>query len=325
MTKFNKHKQSAAKLLCFALLLTSLFAASLKLINAQKVELGISPPITEVIIAPGKKFTQRYIVSNFSESDIVLTPLIFKLTAKDEFGTADIANEPETQGPFFNFFSIAQGKLDGGKLIKIGKDQTIELPLTITIPEGSQEIDYYASFVLQSTSSLQNLGSGQITNAGIATNLLISVSKSGLPQKNASVIEFSAPKIIDSFFSIPYQIRIKNTGNSFFKPIGDIETKGLFVNQRLNIAPQNILSGTVRQVKCVKNEELVECKTDSQFLLGKYTHNLVFTLDEEGKQVSADTETIALPFGLIFALFVPFFIFKFIYAKYRNNNENSHK
>lgn len=297
--KITKYKL----VLVFAALVLGIFGKSTNTIYAQTLDLGVTPPITEVIIAPGADYQARYLLSNFSDSDVILTPKLYKMQATDEFGTAKIADDPEDEtSDYYHWFSI-NGQRFNQTGIKIRTGLTIEVPVLLSIPEDTQEIDHYFSIVFASDPTTTLAGSGQAIQGGIATNMLIAVSKTGLPQKNAVVEEFSFPKIVDSFFPPTYTVRIKNSGNSFFKPIGDITTTGYFLDSSLKLAPQNILSGTIREIKCLDDEDLVNCTINSKFLLGTYKTQLAFTLDTEGRKIVTSETIFAFPFLGTIAIF----------------------
>ena len=311
----RKDSPGVRKFVLVVVAFTLLLFYPFTLAQAQNLDIGISPPITELVIKPGATYQARYLLSNFSDSDQIFIPQLFTMNAKDEFGTAEIADEPlSVASPYYNWFSINNTPFDRAA-IKIRSGLTIEVPVLIAVPQDSQEIDHYFAIVFESDPTLTLGGTGQVAQGGIATNLLISVSETGLPEKNALVEEFKVPKIIDSFFPINYKVRIKNSGNSYFKPIGEIRTTGYFLNSSLNLAPQNILSGTIREIKCLADEELVDCTIDPPFLFGNYNALLSFTLDEEGRKVTKSENTFAFPFSATAVALGIFFLVKKIKKK----------
>ena len=141
---------------------------------------------------------------------------------------------------------------------------------------------------------------------------MLTVSQTGEPLKQAEVEEFSIRNsqftihnliIIDSFTQPQFVVRLKNTGQAFFKPIGSITTSGWF-NQRwvLDLLPENILTNSIRQIQCQQAAppQILPspCELRTKFLLGKYTAKLEFGTDEASGKYQAQIVFWALPLKL---------------------------
>jgi hypothetical protein len=141
---------------------------------------------------------------------------------------------------------------------------------------------------------------------------LLTISQTGEPKKQAEVEEFSIRNsqfairnliIIDSFTQPQFVVRLKNTGQAFFKPIGSITTSGWF-NQRwvLDLLPENILTNSIRQIQCQQAAppQILPspCELRTKFLLGKYTAKLEFGTDEASGKYQAQIVFWALPLKL---------------------------
>lgn len=270
------------------------------------ISLSISPPIVEIMIMPGKGVNQMFSIIN-EGLDGYASLKIVPFTPSDESGNVEINDNfsLENSTIYANWFSLIkpQVKFKDKFFIKSGDKQNVLL--NITPPADTQEKDYYFTFLYETNN--------QGTTAKIGANLLISISKDGKPYKKAQIVEFSAPKIIDSLQKLSYTLKVENTGQFFFKPTGKITVNPLFGKKEvLKIAPVNIISSSTRTVPCILEEELVECTYDKRVLLGFYRAEASFSTDDEGKKYTAETTTVAFPFTLIFASTSLFLVYSLI-------------
>ena len=212
---------------------------------AQSLSLSISPPIAEIMVMPGKQAIVAYTITNSSETDLVIIP---KLVAFEPNGEEGLIRFSKSTHPISNYFSFDSGeKFEQPFSLKIGQEK--QLSLKIAIPKDAFEADYYQTIVF-STQDLNNEAdnnTGSITQIG--SNLLLTISNTGEPYLSASIEEFSSLKIIDSFSPINFNLRIKNSGNTLFKPFGGIKITGwLDQKKEIKILEENILARSVRKI-----------------------------------------------------------------------------
>ena len=259
---------------------------------AQSLSLSISPPILEVMIMPGKEVTQTFTITNAGTDGYAVFSLV-KFLPQGEYGQIS-TGEADNSG----WFSLPEKTF-------IRSGETKNITVKISPPPTAPEKDYY--FTLFYELENENLPkfqdtSGNSAKAKVGANILLSVSKDGLPAKKAGQISLEAPKIIDSLQGLTYKLRVGNGGQFLFKPIGSIEIAPFFGKKEiLNLAPVNIVSSSARIVPCLSGEALIECKIDKKVLLGIYKAKVSFTADENGREYSAEAATIAFPFSIIFA------------------------
>ena len=250
------------------------------------MNLSISPPILELIIQPGKTVKQTYAISS-DGNNTNLIPKIVYFTSADNAGNINLT---DIEAPDW-----------------ISYDQKSSV-LTISPPENAEEVDHFMTLVFTSESpvDLTNQNSTSISSQ-IGSNILLTISRDGNPKKSAEIVEFSAPRIVDPLLNpISYNLTLANNGNSFWKPIGKIVTK----NETLNLAPQNIISGSSRKISCIENENLIKCELKNKFYIGKITSKLEFSIDNDPKIYKAETITYSFPFMLILAFIILGIIFK---------------
>lgn len=278
--------------------------------KAQTLSLSIWPPLLEVTLQPGKSITQVYKLANNGQADLVITSSILPFKPEGEDGNIKLTNEAS---PALEWFSFQNANLDLGQSFSLPAGKEQEAVLRIKAPLEAQEKDYYFTLLFSTNPDL-NRGQFQPQSqaqAKIGSNILLTVSQSGQSQKKAQIIEFSLkngllPKsskwqIIDSFNKPEFILRIKNTGQSLFKPMGSITTNWLGRKYILDLLPDNILIDSVRQAGCKnpQKENLFICQLDSKFSLGYYHTRVEFDLDKPGSQYSKDLYFFAIPLKLI--------------------------
>jgi len=298
--------------------LFSLFAITYSLspgvIHAQEVSLSIAPPLTELTIQPGKSFSQTFTVKN-NGMPVVIVPKIFPFVPLDRLGHAEIIEDKTTLDAFNGWFIFDQSPYS------LGENGTHDFIVKITPPGWAEEKDYYFTFLVE-TQNDNNIGVNNTqAQARVGANILINTSKDGNPTKKASIIDFSAPRFIDSFWGLNYKVLIGNSGSSFFKPTGKITIDQIVGGKTttLNLAPLNVLVGGKREVFCIEGQDLVPCSLPGKFLIGIYRANLSFTIDGSGESIEKQTYTVAFPFtvllGLVMIGFSYYLITKFQHLK----------
>lgn len=300
--------------------------------KAQEVSLGIWPPLLEVMIQPGKGVTQVYKVINQSETDLVLTSKIVPFTPEDELGTPKL--NLESQVDYLDWFSFQNADLKLGEKFLLPKGKEQQLVLKIKIPPQAPEGDYYLTLLLETVQIpgmyFPSQSGGQI-EAKIGGNILLTVSQTGKPKIQAKIEEFKLKnfqfslfgiRFIDSFSQPQFLVRLRNTGQAFFKPQGTINVNGWFGQKwELTLLPENVLINSTRQINCqglpLKLEEAIKdesqsysptpCQLSNKFFLGKYQAKLEFNLGEEKEKYQAYLAFWALPIKLIIGIIITLF------------------
>jgi len=314
----------------YSLVFACLTLATLSPVWAQNLSLAIWPPLLEVTIQPGKSITQVYKLKNTGETDLALTSKIVPFKPEGERG--DIAFTSEGGNlEFSSWFSFQNANLALGEkfLLPAGREQ--EVVLKIKIPQRAPEGDYYFTLLFETLPGVfLPAGSGGQIEAKIGSNILLTVSQTGETKKQAEIEEFKLLNcsiaqlfngcVIDSFSQPKFTVRLKNTGQAFFKPIGSITTSG-WLNQRwaLDLLPENILTNSIRQIQCQQAAppQILPspCELRTKFLLGKYTAKLEFGTDEASGKYQAQIVFWALPLKLGAGVLVVLILLLFIASK----------
>lgn len=283
------------KFIIIFLLITYCLSLITKTANAQSLSLSIWPPLLEVMVQPGRSVTQVYKLTNSSDHELQITPQIFSFKPQGENGEIKIKTEPSSLSSFFSFASGEH--LDQAFYLPIGKER--EIVLKISVPKNSPEDDYYYTMLFSTgITPGENKDSSSSSIAQIGTNILITVSQNGQPTLLGKVLEFSTPKIIDSFSPISFTVRLENWGKSYFKPFGKIKLSGMLKQkEEISLYEQNILADSSRKldIPAVK----------PKLPLGPFKTSLEFSLSEGGEQkLTAETTFWYLPYKIFFVIFM---------------------
>jgi hypothetical protein len=228
---------------CFVFLSTSYYVVNTA--NAQNaISLSITPPLFELVIQPSKEVKQIYTITN-DGGDTILTPRIVYFENLDEEGNVSLIGS--TAPPEWVKYNKDPINLKNGAKTNFN--------VIFSPPIDTEETDHFLTLVFSTGEPVDVLDqNSSLYKTEIGTNILVTVSKDGNPKKSAEIVEFKAPRVIDSLFGkIEYIIRLRNNGNSFWKPNGKI----ISGTETLKLAPLNIISGSVRKVPCIENENLI--------------------------------------------------------------------
>lgn len=314
-----------AVILSFAFCVLSL---ATKAVYGQSLSLGIYPPLLEVTIQPGKSITQVYKLYNNGETDLALTSQVVPFKPADEQGNTLLLPKVAIDTNLPGWFSFQNADLDLGQkfILKAGKEQ--EIVLKIRIPPEAKEDDYYLTLLFETTPGVDlylHPGGVSLAEAKIGSNILLTVSETGEPPRKAEIEEFkiqnSKFKIIDSFSKPQFILRVKNTGQSFFKPLGTITVTGWFGQKYLlDILPENVLTNSIRQIQCQGEEQAIPCQLESKFLLGPYKAKVEFGLDKVSQDYTAELIFWAIPSKLTITFLTIFLILFIIKSKFKIKN-----
>jgi len=283
---------------CFIVALIHLSPCS---VRAQSLSLSIAPPVVEIMIKPGKTITQTIKIANGGESTIV-TPLLREYTLN---GLQD--NPNFTRDTWIEILNRDLA-FDKSFFLKTGEER--QVVLKISPPKDLAEKDYFRVLLFTTKPVIPFDYSQSSISQSIGSLILINVTSSGMKNKAAEISAFQIPKIVDSFSPLETRILLKNTGDTYFRPLGNITLKGLIGQTDFALNPNLFLPG---ETKLLTVDEVPYAK-DNQTLslpgiyLGKYTLTTTFTLDEGTIKISQTKTFYAIPWkGMAIFLLILFF------------------
>lgn len=260
------------------------------------------------MIRPGKSITQVYRLKNEAD-DAVVTVSIVPFSAGDEFGHINL----QFGGKLPDYFSLLNADLPGLPVtLDLKAGEARELVLKIAIPALASDADYPVALTIKSDTTGLLGGSGSVAQATIASPILLTVSRSGLPARLAKIETFEVRGtrfgVIDSFSPIEFILRVKNQSFSRLQPVGQIKINNTFGRTvaTIPLQPDHILGGTIRQLK-MEGSDPSEIAWRPVLPLGKYTAEAEITPQDTTNTVSQTIVVWVLPYKALLVLCLLFF------------------
>ncbi|MFH1971334.1 MAG: hypothetical protein ABIJ05_03055, partial [Patescibacteria group bacterium] len=127
------------------LILFSVFISSVNKVSAQELNISVTPPITEILMVPGKEIVQSYKLTNNSDSKLIsvnIVPFLPDIKNPEEI----VLNEKEgliQSNTYQNWFSIEKPKVNFGEKFNLPGNSEQEIRIKISIPKNAILKDYY--------------------------------------------------------------------------------------------------------------------------------------------------------------------------------------
>lgn len=304
---------------CFSLLLSLGTTAQ---INAQgaPVNIGISPPLTHVVIQPGKKALTTIMIENLGTLDAEITPHFADFLSDNESG------EPIFQDSMsFPYIFIQDESIEMDKSFILNTGSSKQLLFEINLPETTLEKEYHFTLILDVNPVSSSLGESSETSISgkITSNFIVTVTRSPQDQGIIEMASFEGPIFLDSLSTVQAKVFVKNVGRNTTVTQGEFKIFNIFgktVYQN-EILPQNILPNSIRQI--FGSEQIIQDGQDYKiekpfkwkplFLLGPY--RLEFTFHAPGQEPQTFTHTVfALPVSLLIFV-ISIYILYLLYTK----------
>ncbi len=246
--------------------------------NGNRTSISITPPLSEIVMQPGRSITQAFTITNDGTVDLEVIPTIVDFSP-DETTGAPIVLEKNENFPYAELQNLDK-KFGAPFLLKAGaKDQLI---LRITIPRSEPDRDYYKTLLLKTSPSglAQVNGTQTISQAYIGVHILLSVSGNGEDQAKLVIERLSVPRIVDMFSSLPITLIVKNLGTNYTKVRGQVSVTSTLgkVVKIFPLLPENVLAGSIRKLQAsvqdpddTKSAIAASMEYRPLFLLGQYT------------------------------------------------------
>jgi len=259
---------------------------------AQSIGLSISPPLLEVMIQPGKSIAQKYQIGNNSDTDLYVRAIVVPFEPADIQGKISI----KYQVLSIKYFTLANSDIQLGQTFKLPANSQKRLALKIAVPKDELEADQYFTFLIEQSPEIEFLGrQGGQNLIKIGSNILLTISQLGNPKKQGIIAKFlPLPKIADLFDKVKFKVLIQNTGEAYFKPIGQIDIYHRITKKKmasLELQPDNILVNSAREIMA---------PAFSSWLPGPYKAILSFAPDgKSGAETASLEETTNAIFWLL--------------------------
>lgn len=225
----------------------------------------ITPPRQYLTVDPGKQTKSSITIANITENQLDVT------LAVEQFNVADFTYDYTFSPPKENWISLELTQAT------LKKTESRTIAYTITPPANAQPGGHY--FTIFATA---DLGQGR----KVRTATVLYITASGDVSKQSMITKSYAPFV--SFGSeLPFQVDIKNTGNTHFIAYTSGLAQGLlpFPPSKPNEVAHVLLPDTIRRI---------DEKATAPILPGVYRFIYGYR-DEEGKEVREQQYLLHLP------------------------------
>lgn len=292
--------------------------------------LGIYPPISYVVIQPGRTTSLEFNLTNYGDP-MIFTYQIIPFTVRDNIGRIKLVNCQEIHLLICDSPSWFSPE-DAQDTFFIKKNESKKINFRLFIPTKTQSGDYSLTILI---SPVAKPSTGKVISQTIPTlgaNIIITVTSEGKLDKEGKVVAFSPVgaitinffskriQLFDSFDVIPIFLQMHNSGKTVIEPTGEVYVDSfLWPRMRFPILPQFILAKSTRTLLVGKDVGNQNKETNyslilpRSFYLGRYqlTASLQVAPQSENKILLASSFW-AFPFKLVaFATLVSILILWF--------------
>ena len=254
--------------------------------------LEISPPLIDKKVTPGKPTSIEIRVRNVTKSRVIAKASVNDFTAQGEGGQPKvITDENADQTPFsIRSWISSVPNLD----LAAGEAKTAKI--TLNVPKDASPGAHFG--VIRFTAVAPEAeDSGVALSASIGTLVLANVSgrvKTSAILEEIYTSQSGNKKVLFEYGPVTFTERIKNTGNVYFKPVGNLRIKNMFGKEIANLGVNekrgNVLPGTIRRF---------EQSISNKYMFGRYTADLSVLYGDSNQQLSGQLTFWVIPFKLI--------------------------
>lgn len=297
-------KVSFYKKLLVVLALVGLLASPLQLANAQQNSgsgLSISPTRTELSIKPGQAGTVTITIKNVTQGDITAKALINDFEPDNDTGEPRlITDENKRSAASIKDFLI------GFEDVELAPDEEKEINIPVQIPSDAAPGAYYGVIRYQAVpKATSEQGAGQVAlTASVGSLVLIEV-----PGNNTEKIQVQSVKAYlndkaGTFFTKKPNfsgIKIKNLGNSFAKPFGQVQLKDMTGKQ---VYAYEINNSTPRGNILPESERTFKDEIKNISKPGRYTITANISFGRGGEILNYSSSFWYIPVWMLIVLIV---------------------
>ncbi len=288
----------ATTLVASLAVLTLGFASSARAVDAPGQALEIAPPVLNLKANPGDTVNATINLRDISSSPLVVTGTVDDFTANGEDGVPKILLDQAEPTPY----SIKTWVQPLSKL-NLKPRQIEALPVVIKVPANASPGGYYG--VIRFTANAPGMDSSGVSLSA-SLGALVFLRVNGTAKEELSFDKFYVSKTNADDASwlfedqpLTFNQRIKNTGNVYEQPSGQIAVKDMFgnlvANVNVNLERRSILPGTTRKL----DQPLDKSNIGDRMLFGLYHATLTLNYGESNKQITSDVSFWVIPWRLI--------------------------
>jgi hypothetical protein len=267
--------------------------------------LSVSPTLFEMQASQGQSWQSEIRVINVNEYDLTVYPQTVNFAPQGEDGRGELIPviESETDGQ-----TLAEWVTLSADPIVIPRQQTVTVPITITVPDNAAPGGHYAAILIGTKQPSTEAGESQVQTSQFVTSLLF-VRVAGEINEAADIRELTTGSYIVQKPEIAIDMRFENNGNVHVQPQGDIKVYNMWGEER-GIIPINHQTNFGNVLPLSIRKFSFAWKGDTSLLdIGRY--RVVATLGygtETKKFVTATTYFWVIPYMTLLIVGVSLFL-----------------
>lgn len=261
----------------------------------EGLSISVSPTIYDMTANPGQMWqsTVRIVNPNPFELTLSITPNNF--VPKEEDGVPQfipLVADDVVKDSLGEWITTE-------KEIKVGAEQTFELPFQIRVPEGASPGGHYAALLISTQPSTEGAANSQVQTSQVISALIF-LRVTGDITENSTIRSFRSA---DYFLSKPetrFEVRVENKGNIHLQPQGEIKIYNMWGKERGTIPINqqtmlgNVLPQSVRKFSFGWSSEWAISD------IGRYTAKVTLAYGKEERQfISANTAFWIIPWKIL--------------------------
>lgn len=272
--------------------------------------LEIAPPVISLFADPGETINTKINLGNISNSELIVVSQVNDFVAAGEDGTPKVLTE---DGQEKSVYSIIEWVEPLDNLLLTNKEKK-DLPVVINVPANASPGGYYG--VVRFTATPPEL---KDTGVSLSASLgaLIFIRVNGAVNEQLSLEEFAVKKdnkpitLLEST-PIEFSVRVKNTGNIYEQPTGQISITDMFGNKvatvNVNLEQRIVLPDSIREYTATLDSGVIGNKQ----LFGSYKAELKLIYGEDKQTITSETSFWIIPYRLIAAIAIAFVVGFFV-------------
>jgi hypothetical protein len=288
--------------------------------GADSLAITVTPPLIQLTIGPGEKWSSSLKVVNNNTYDIPYYAEVVDFEAEGEHGRSSftpILEIPEEEAEFATR-SLARWITLSPEPTVVQRGMSGEIPFTVQVPENAEPGGHYAAILIGTQPNSADEAQGPSVKISTRVSSLIFVRIRGDVVEEGRIREFRSEKSLYQTPEAELLLRFENLGNVHLQPQGDItiynmwgkERGRVLINQKTNFG--NVLPNSIRKFQFSWKGE------HNPFDIGRYSAIVTLAYGSESKRNISATNyfwvipvipvlvglTVVVSFGLLLVWFI---------------------
>lgn len=294
-------------------------------INRQ-LDLALKPSVVYLWVKPGETKTVALTFSQTGTMPLSATPRVVDFYPDSQ--TGEVRLSPTSSFPHL---SVTNPDIQLNQPFSIQPGQTKQLVLSIAPPANFPEGEYLQSVLVSGESTRELTDTGAAASGVIGTNLIIAVSQNPPQPDQLTIEKVNAPRWVDSFWPLVWQVLVKNHGR-YAQQISGSTTLTSWRGQTVAsypLATDNVLGFSNRQARPASDsagvaasnqtDPATEFSYNPSFAIGPHTLKVTLEgpVDDQANQPTWQNQTTQTVIFFPFSVTLAGVLFVLIYSLIR--------